>query len=133
MNKSIEKFAIVRETSAAQFEEKLNEVLFELREKSLSVEFDTVGADMIARIRFKESFEVVAEKPSEVGIKFTCEDCPCFEYEKNADGSIDRRKKWGGCPYAFMERTTLETAACDVLYNGIRNGDIGLRFKEGDK
>ena len=34
MNKSIEKFAIVRETSAAPFEEKLNDVLFELREKS---------------------------------------------------------------------------------------------------
>lgn len=133
MNKSIEKFAIVRETSAAQFEEKLNEVLFELREKSPSVEFDTVGADMIARIRFKESFAVIEEKPSEVGIKFTCADCPCFEYERSVDGSIDRRKKWGGCPYAFMERTTLETAACDVLYNGIRNGDIGLIFKEGDK
>lgn len=133
MNKSIEKFAIVRETAAAQFEEKLNDVLFELKDKSPSVEFDTVGADMVARIRYKESFEIVAEKQSEVGVKFTCADCPCFEYEKNADGSIDRRKKWGGCPYAFMERTTLETAACDVLYNGIRNGDIGLIFKEGDK
>ena len=133
MNKSIEKFAIVRETSAAQFEEMLNDVLFELRGKSPSVEFDTVGADMVARIRYKESFEIVAEKQSEVGVKFTCADCPCFEYEKNADGSIDRRKKWGGCPYAYMERTTLETAACDVLYNGIRNGDIGLIFKEGDK
>lgn len=133
MNKSIEKFAIVRETSAAQFEEMLNDVLFELRGKSPSVEFDTVGADMVARIRYKETFEIAAEKPTESGIKFTCADCPCFEYEKNADGSIDRRKKWGGCPYAYMERTTLETAACDVLYNGIRNGDIGLIFKEGDK
>lgn len=133
MNKSIEKFAIVRETSAAQFEEKLNDVLFELREKSPTVEFDTVGADMIARIRFKESFEVIETKPSESGIKFTCADCPCFEYERNVDGSIDRRKKWGGCPYAFMERTTLTTAACDVLYNGIKNGDIGLFFKEGDE
>lgn len=133
MNKSIEKFAIVRETSAAQFEEKLNDVLLELREKSPSVEFDSVGADMVARIKFKESLEIKDEKPSETGIKFTCADCPCFEFEKNADGTIDRRKKWGGCPYAFMERTTLETAACDVLYNGIKNGDIGLIFKEGDK
>ena len=129
MNKSIEKFAIVRETSAAQFEEKLNDVLFELREKSPTVEFDTVGADMIAWIRFED----IETKPSESGIKFTCADCPCFEYERNADGSIDRRKKWGCCPHAFTGWTTLTTAACDVLYNGIKNGDIGLTFKEEQK
>ena len=52
MNKSIEKFAIVRETSAAQFEEKLNAKLFELSESSPLVEFDSVGADMVARIRY---------------------------------------------------------------------------------
>lgn len=132
MTKSLEKFAIVRETSAALFEEKLNDALFELRAKSPSIEFDSVGSDMVARIKYKDTFEVKEQKPSEVGIKFTCSDCPCFEYERNADGSIDRRKKWGGCPYAFMERTTLDSEACDVLYNGIKNGDIGLIFKEAE-
>lgn len=45
MNKSIEKFAIVREASAAHFEEMLNAKLFELSESSPLVEFDSVGAD----------------------------------------------------------------------------------------
>lgn len=132
MNTSIEKFAIVRETSAALFEEKLNDALFELRENSPSVEFDSVGSDMIARIKYKEQTERTERPLSERGVRFTCGDCPCFEYERNADGSIDRRKKWGGCPYAYMERTTLQSAACDVLYNGIKNGDIGLTFKEAE-
>ena len=133
MTKSLLKYAIVRETAAELFEEKLNEKLFEFRDETPSVEFDSVGGDLVARIKYKETVEVAEAKPSEVGIRFTCGDCPCFEYETSADGSIDRRKKWGGCPYAYMERTAISSPACDVLYNGIRNGDIGLTFKEVKK
>lgn len=133
MNKSIEKFAIVREASAAHFEEMLNAKLFELSESSPVVEFDSVGADMVARIRYRERVEIENPKPSEVGAKFVCADCPHFARERNKDGSIDGRKKWGGCPFAFMERTTLDSEACDVLYNGIKNGDIGLTFKEEEQ
>lgn len=130
MNKSLEMYAIVRETAAAQFEEKLRERLFELQDQNPSVEFDSVGNDMVARIKHKETLETEPPKPSEVGAKFVCADCPHFVRERNKDGSIDNRKKWGGCPFAYMERTTLDSAACDVLYNGIKNGDIGLTFKE---
>lgn len=133
MTQSIEKFAIVRETSAALFEEKLNETLLRLKESNPSIEFDSVGDSMVARVRYKETVEIEEKRPSEAGVRFTCGDCPCFEFERNADGSIDRRKKWGGCPYAYMERTTINSSACDVLYNGILNGDIGLSFKEGEK
>lgn len=133
MNTSLLKYAIVRETAAELFEEKLNEKLFEVRDSAPSVEFDSVGGDLVARIKYKKTVEVPETKPSEVGIRFTCGDCPCFEYARNADGSIDRRKKWGGCPYAYMERTAISSPACDVLYNGLRNGDIGLTFKEVEK
>lgn len=130
MNKSIEKFAIVRETAAARFEDMLNEALYELRDSSPAVEFDSVGSDMVARIRYKEQIKEETPPPSETGIRFKCGDCPLFEYERKEDGTIDRRKKWGGCAYAFMERTTLDSSACDVLYNSILNGDIGLTVKE---
>lgn len=133
MKTSIEKFAIVRETSAALFEERLNEKLFELRDENPGIEFDSVGDSMVARIKYTEKVEREEKRPSEEGIRFVCGDCPCFEYERNEDGSVDRRKKWGGCPYALMERTTINSPACDVLYNGILNGDIGLNFKEVEK
>lgn len=133
MNKSIEKFAIVRETAAARFEEMLNAKLFELNESSPIVEFDSVGSDMVARIRYRERIEVVEPEISEIGIKFKCADCPHFVRETNKDGSVDARKKWGDCPFAFMERTTLDSDACDILYNGIKNGNIGLTFKEAEK
>lgn len=133
MTKSFETYAIVREAAAAQFEEKLRERLFELREQNPSVEFDSVGNDMVARIKHKEILDTEPPKPSEVGITFKCCDCPLFEPERNSDGTIDRRKKWGSCPYAYMERTTLDSAACEQLYIGIKNGDIGLTFKEAEK
>lgn len=132
MKQSIEKFAIVRETAAARFEEKLNETLFDLRDSSPAVEFDSVGDSMVARIKYMERFEVENPKPSEIGVKFRCGDCPNFVYERNKDGSIDNRKKWGGCPFAFMERTTINAEACEVLYNAILNGDIGLTKKEAE-
>lgn len=133
MKTSIEKFAIVRETSAALFEERLNEKLFELREANPGIEFDSVGDSMVARIRYTETVEKEEPRPSERGIRFTCGDCPMFEPERNSDGTVDRRKKWGGCPYALMERTFRDSEACDNLYIGIRNGDIGLKFKEVKK
>lgn len=126
MEKRIEKYAIVRETAAAQFEETLNETLFALRDSSPVVEFDSVGGDMIARIRYQEAIETVTPTKAEAGIKFTCEDCPHFRRATNVDGSVDQRKKWGDCPFSLLERTTKNAAACEVLYNQIANGEIVL-------
>lgn len=126
MTQSVKRFAIVRETSAQSFESALNEKMTELRELNPTVTFSETGDYMTARIEYTERIEIPEETLSEKGIRFHCVDCPYFEPETKRDGSVDERKKWGGCKFAEMERTSKYFAACDVLYRLIENGEVSL-------
>ena len=126
-------FAIVRETTAQAFEDTLNERLRELRVNNDAITFDSSNGAMIARIAYKVKCEIAEEDTpkAETGIRFTCGDCPCFQPQRNRDGSIDMRAKVGDCPHSkFMGRTTRDTAACEQLYTMIQNGGIKLCFSE---
>lgn len=126
MTQSVKRFAIVRETSAQSFESALNEKMTELRELNPTVTFSETGDYMTARIEYTERIEISEETLSETGIRFHCVDCPYFEPDTKRDGSVDERKKWGGCKFAEMERTSKYSAACDVLYRLIENGEVSL-------
>ena len=128
MTKSAKRFAIVRETSAQSFETQLNETLDSLYEQNPKVEFSESGDYLIARIEYTAKVEVPEEPISEKGMKFHCADCPHFEPIRKGDGTVDGRVKYGNCGFSKYGRTFKTSAACDILYRCIENGEVALCF-----
>ena len=130
MKCTTKRFAIVRETEAHQFEERLNETLFSLKDKSPLVTFSETGDYMTARIEYEEQTEREDVPVSETGYRFHCIDCPYFEHLLKKDGTVDERIKYGNCPSAKFGRTLKNSTACDLLYRMIENGEVSLCFSE---
>lgn len=125
---SFQQFAIVQSDSATAFEETLNARMRSLSRKNPKVEFD----DLTAYISYTETEyapESVSEAYELVGCCFHCEDCPEFQPIVKADGTEDKRVKYGECQYAEMGRTYKDNRACDMLYRLIKDGRIGLCYK----
>lgn len=123
--KSYEQFAIVVGDSAQTLTEELNRKLIELADKKPTVTFE----GLIARI----SYTVTDTEPENVvedyearGVHLTCQDCPLFVPMTKADGSIDRRAKWGGCKLLADELTSRDSRACDKLFKMLNNGEVQL-------
>lgn len=122
---SFQQFVIVSSDSAQLLTERLNEKLYELRDKRPEVTFE----GMIARISYQESTEEpesLGDEYATKGVKLSCGACPWFEPVRKTDGSIDQRVKWGDCPRAHYGRTTCESAACEKLFEALNNGEVKL-------
>lgn len=128
-SESIQQFAIVQSDSAPAFEELLNARIRELKDKSPSVRFD----GLTAYISYTESTlipENIADQYELEGICFRCGDCPHFSPILKADGTVDNRITYGECQYARLGRTYRDQRACELLFNQIRDGRIGLCLKK---
>ena len=124
-------FAIVTGDSAQLLTEQLNEKLRELSDKNPSVTFE----GMIARISYTETITVCEDLRDEYeqeGIKITCQDCPFFKPITKADGSEDKRVKWGDCPHSQYSygRTSRDSRACNKLFQMINSGEVRLCLGE---
>ena len=124
MTKSMKRFVIVTGDTTEEFQVRLNEVADRLQDKEPEFVFN--GELTRAKVEYTETFEEDEPTAAEIGITFKCVDCPHFEPELNRDGTVDLRKKFGGCKFALMNRTFKDSAACEVLYNEIKNGEVGL-------
>lgn len=128
---SYQQFAIVAADSAQSLTDQLNAKLYELRGKSPVVTFE----GLIARISYTERAETpedICDEYRTVGVWLTCEDCPEFRPMLKADGTEDKRAKWGGCPYSpFGYGQTKRTAkACPRLFEMINAKEVKLCFAE---
>lgn len=126
---SFQQFAIVQADSAQVLTEKLNAKLYELRQKNPTVTFE----GLIARISYTETLEECENLTDEYklkGVNLTCQDCPLFRPLKKADGTEDKRVKWGDCEHAHMGRTCRDGRACDKLFQMINSGEVRLCLAE---
>ena len=129
-NSVYEQFATVHEDSASLFDAKLNAMVKELRAFNPKVVYSD-HIPFYAHITYcvNENIpETVAEASAVEGISFVCAQCPYFEPEKTQDGEVDKRKKWGNCPHAELERVKKTAPACDRCYEAIKEGDVRLCF-----
>lgn len=127
-----EQFAIVREDSAPLFTAKLNEQLYRLRGNHPVVSFSE-SDPLCAYIKYvidEQTPETIAEASAMEGVRFTCAQCPEFRPMLKDDGTADKRCKYGDCEYAEMGRTYKTSAACDRLYELIKEGSVKLCFTE---
>ncbi len=128
-SESFQQFAIVASDSAQVLTEKLNAKLYELRHKQPTVTFD----GLIARISYCETVEQCEDLTDEYalkGVHLTCQDCPLFKPIVKADGTEDKRVKWGDCVYAHLGRTSRDSKACDRLFQMINSGEVRLCLAE---
>lgn len=128
-SESFQQFAIVASDSAQVLTEKLNAKLYELRHKNPTVTFD----GLIARISYTETTEECEDLTDEYrlkGVNLSCQDCPLFQPIKKADGTEDKRIKWGDCEHAHMGRTLRDKGACDKLFQMINSGEVRLCLAE---
>lgn len=120
-----QQFAIVAADSAQLLTEKLNAKLYELRHKDPTVTFE----GMIARISYQETAEkceTLGDEYALKGVRLTCQDCPLFEPIRKADGTEDKRVRWGDCPHGTMGRTSRDSRACDRLFEMMNSGEVRL-------
>lgn len=120
-----QQFAIVQGHSAQDLTEQLNTALYELRNKNATVTFE----GLIARIEYTETrqaAENLADEYESKGVRLTCQDCPFFSPIRKADGTVDRRIRWGDCPNSEFGRTIRDGAACDHLFRLLNSGEIRL-------
>lgn len=122
---SYQQYAIVVGDSARTLTEQINAKLYELRDKRPTVTFE----GLIARILYEETDkrpETLGEEYEAQGVKLTCSDCPYFIPAVNNDGTLDRRAKWGGCPFSDTRRANKDSIACDKLFQMLNNGEVRL-------
>ena len=124
-SRSYQQYAIVAADSAQTLTEQLNAKLIELRDKNPTVTFE----GLIARIQYVECEQIpesLAEEYEAQGVRLTCQDCPFFVPAYKADGTEDKRAKWGGCPFTEFKRTSKESNVCDKLFQMMNDGRVKL-------
>ena len=125
ISRSYQQFAIVQGDTAQQLTERLNAKIIELKDKDPTVTFD----GLISHVMYTEHEmvpETLADEYELKGVNLTCEDCPMFVPAIKADGTEDRRAKFGGCPFAEHKTTSRCSRACDRLFQMINDGRIKL-------
>lgn len=129
---SYDQFAIVSADSASLFNQQLNEQIFRLRDYNPVVNFsESIPFYAYIKYRVNENTPETISEASEVeGVRFVCAQCPHFRPALREDGEIDKRVKWGDCEFAELGRVLKTNAACDRLYELIKEGGVKLCFTE---
>ena len=128
---SYQQFAIVQGDTAQSLTDQLNAKMKELHSKSPTVTFD----GLIARISYVEeakAAETIADEYEERGVRLTCQDCPVYQPDTKADGTIDKRSKHGKCPFAHYGYTFRDTPACNKLFEMLNTGEVRLCLAESE-
>lgn len=128
---SYQQFAIVTGDTAQLLTDRLNAKLYELRDKNPVVTFE----GLIARISYVESHRInedVVDEYEEQGVRLSCQDCPYFKPILKADGTEDKRVKWGDCEFSHhgYGRTSRNSAACKKLFEALNSGEVRLCLAE---
>ncbi len=125
-SKSYPQYAIIQEPTASQLTDTLNEFLKEMDEEVDAIEFD----GLTARVKYTVTHRYIPEDLSDeyrlAGIQLKCEDCPYFEPMLKTDGTPDRRKKFGACPFTERGVAFRDSAACESLFRAINNREVRL-------
>ena len=124
-----EQFAIIHSDSASLFNEELNEEIFRLKDKNPVVHFSE-SIPFYAQIKYTETSstpESLEDEYELLGARFVCGQCPYFKPTLKKNGEEHPTCKYGEC--GLHEGRTVKTmAACEDLYELIREGGVKLCF-----
>ena len=129
---SYDQFAIVSADSATLFNQQLNEEIYRLRDNNPVVKFSE-SIPFYAQIKYRideNKPETIAEASEVEGVHFVCAQCPYFKAPLKDDGTEDKRCKYGDCEHTELGRTFKNSAACEKLFELIKEGGVKLCFTE---
>lgn len=123
---SYQQFAIVEGDTAQILTDRLNKTIYKLRTKHPAAD---IKSGRLAIVSYTEnSFEPedISEEYELEGLKITCQDCPLFTPVYKADGTEDKRIKYGNCPECEFGRTFKNSRPCNKLFRMINSGEVKL-------
>lgn len=122
----VPQFETVHEKDPMILKAKVNESVMEHRNEKPAVTWENGTTARISFLKLVRLFE----EERELFAKFTCGECPLYKPQRKKNGEEDARSKHGGCVFAMDGRTGRDTAACEKLYEMIKNGMIRLCLSE---
>lgn len=123
---SYQQFAIVEAETAALLTDQLNATIYELRDKHPKADIKSARLAIVSYTESKTEPEDITEALELEGLKITCQDCPLFRPIYKADGTEDRRIKYGTCPVSEYGRAFKDSRPCSQLFRMINNGEVRL-------
>ena len=123
---SYQQFAIVEADTATLLTDQLNATLYKLRGKHPVADIKSARLAIVSYTEEETKPEDITEALELEGLKITCQDCPLFRPIYKADGTEDRRIKYGNCPISEYGRAYKNSRPCDQLFQMINNGEVKL-------
>ena len=123
---SYQQFAIVEGDTAKILTDRLNATLYELRGKNPTADIKSGRLAIVSYTESETEPEDISEALELEGLKITCQDCPLFTPIFKADGTEDKRIKYGNCPECEFGRTSRFSRPCNKLFRMINNGEVRL-------
>lgn len=112
----VPQIAVIHSETPQGFEEAFNNKMRELADSNPKYEFRGELTAYITYIKHERIIETVADEFEEMGIRYTCGQCPHCEPPK------DKRHKWTKCKYSPYGRVRLDEDACELLYKEVMLG-----------
>ena len=122
----VPQFETVHEKDPMILTAKVNESVMEHRNEKPAVTWEDGTTARISFLKLVRLFE----EEQELFAKFTCGDCPLYKPQRKKNGEEDARSKHGDCIFAMFGRSGRDTAACEKLYEMIKNGMVRLRLTD---
>lgn len=126
LNESYQQFAIVRGDTAQLFTDALNAKMYELRHKHPTADIKSDSFAVISYTETETTPQSIGDEYELQGLRITCQDCPLFTPIYKADGSEDKRIKYGNCPICEFGRTSKTSSPCSELFQMINSGEVKL-------
>lgn len=123
---SYQQFVIVEADTAALLTDQLNATIIRLRGKRPVADIKSGRLAIVSYTEDSFDPEDIGEALELEGLKITCQDCPLFTPIYKADGTEDRRIKYGNCPECNFGRTYRTSRPCEKLFKMINNGEVKL-------
>ena len=123
---SYQQFVIVEADTAALLTDQLNATIKRLRGKRPVADIKSGRLAIVSYTEDSFDPEDIGEALELEGLKITCQDCPLFTPIYKADGTEDRRIKYGNCPECNFGRTYRTSRPCEKLFKMINNGEVKL-------
>lgn len=123
---SYQQFVIVEADTAALLTDQLNATIKRLRGKRPVADIKSGRLAIVSYTEDSFAPEDIGEALEIEGLKITCQDCPLFTPICKADGTEDRRIKYGNCPECDFGRTFRNSPPCEKLFRMINSGEVKL-------
>ena len=123
---SYQQFVIVEADTAALLTDQLNATIKRLRGKRPVADIKSGRLAIVSYTEDSFDPEDIGEALELEGLKISCQDCPLFTPIYKADGTEDRRIKYGNCPECDFGRTFRNSRPCEKLFKMINSGEVKL-------